>query len=166
MNSRRRISAPKLRGQHCIGSNERFDRGSKPASKPLPQCTANVADGSKARITAPQHCRLLRLNEQTFPGDRECMFMLGPRHASHSAPHRPVIPGLSGLGGLHRERRWSRRGAHIRGSAQPARAAVVLGDLDLRQHGITSGRAASLDEAKAQFLASWEKCRTNPPELA
>ncbi|MFZ2144813.1 MAG: hypothetical protein WAV78_49195, partial [Xanthobacteraceae bacterium] len=69
--------------------------------------------------------------------------------------------------GLHRERRWSRRGAHIRGSAQPARAAVVLGDLDLRQHGITaSGRAASLDEAKAQFLASWEKCRTNPPELA
>jgi hypothetical protein len=30
----------------------------------------------------------------------------------------------------------------------------------------TSGRAASLDEAKAQFLASWEKCRTNPPELA
>ncbi len=95
------------------------------------------------------------------------MFMLGPRHASHSAPHWPVIPGLSGLGGLHRERRWSRRGAHIRGSAQPARAAVVLGDLDLRQHGITaSGRAASLDEAKAQFLASWEKCRTNPPELA
>ena len=28
MNSRRRISAPKLRGQHCIGSNEYFDRGS------------------------------------------------------------------------------------------------------------------------------------------
>ena len=27
MNSRRRISAPKLRGQHCIGSNEYFDRG-------------------------------------------------------------------------------------------------------------------------------------------
>jgi hypothetical protein len=26
MNSRRRISAPKLRGQHCIGSNEYFDR--------------------------------------------------------------------------------------------------------------------------------------------
>jgi hypothetical protein len=28
MNSRRRISAPKLRRQHCIGSNEYFDRGS------------------------------------------------------------------------------------------------------------------------------------------
>ena len=26
MNSRRRISAPKVRGQHCIGSNEYFDR--------------------------------------------------------------------------------------------------------------------------------------------
>jgi hypothetical protein len=28
----------------------------KPGRKTLPQCTANVADGSKARITAPQHC--------------------------------------------------------------------------------------------------------------
>ena len=28
MNSRRRISAPNLRGQHCIGLNEYFDRGS------------------------------------------------------------------------------------------------------------------------------------------
>jgi hypothetical protein len=28
MNSRRCISAPKIRGQHCIGSNEYFDRGS------------------------------------------------------------------------------------------------------------------------------------------
>ena len=27
MNSRRRMSAPKLRRQHCIGSNEYFDRG-------------------------------------------------------------------------------------------------------------------------------------------
>ena len=27
MNSRRRISAPKLRSQHCIGSNEYLDRG-------------------------------------------------------------------------------------------------------------------------------------------
>jgi hypothetical protein len=26
MNSRRRISAPKVSGQHCIGSNEYFDR--------------------------------------------------------------------------------------------------------------------------------------------
>src|ERR1700736_2218535 len=26
MNLRRRISSPKLRGQHCIGSNEHFDR--------------------------------------------------------------------------------------------------------------------------------------------
>jgi hypothetical protein len=26
VNSRRRISAPKLRGQHCIGSEEYFDR--------------------------------------------------------------------------------------------------------------------------------------------
>jgi hypothetical protein len=28
MNSRRRMSAPKLRGQHCTDSNEYFDRGS------------------------------------------------------------------------------------------------------------------------------------------
>ena len=50
MNSRRRISAPKLRGQHCIGSNEYFDRGSNSASKPLPQCTANVAYGLQGDI--------------------------------------------------------------------------------------------------------------------
>jgi hypothetical protein len=31
---------------------------------------------------------------------------------------------------------------------------------------ITSGRAPTIEEAKAQFLASWQKCRTNPPELA
>jgi hypothetical protein len=30
---------------------------------------------------------------------------------------------------------------------------------------ITSGRAASIDEAKAQFLTNWQKCRTDstPP---
>jgi hypothetical protein len=26
---------------------------------------------------------------------------------------------------------------------------------------ITSGRAASIDEAKAQFLTNWQKCRTD-----
>ena len=54
MNSRRRISAPKLRGQHCIGSSEYIDRAQTTHQNPLPQCTANVADGSKARITAVQ----------------------------------------------------------------------------------------------------------------
>jgi hypothetical protein len=48
MNSRRRMLAPKLRRRHLSGSNEHFDRGLKPASKPLPQCTANVAVGSLA----------------------------------------------------------------------------------------------------------------------
>ena len=47
MNSRRRISPPKVRGQHCIGSDDYCDRGSNRASKPLPQCTRNVSDGSK-----------------------------------------------------------------------------------------------------------------------
>jgi hypothetical protein len=47
MNSRRRISAPKLRRQDCIGLNDYFDR-LKPALKLLPQCTATVAYGSKA----------------------------------------------------------------------------------------------------------------------
>ena len=39
--------------QHCIGSNEYFDRG-LPASKPLPQCTANVADGSLSARAIPR----------------------------------------------------------------------------------------------------------------
>jgi hypothetical protein len=51
MNSRRRISPPKLIGHHCIGSNEYFDR-LKPGSKPLPQCTANIADESFASKAA------------------------------------------------------------------------------------------------------------------
>jgi hypothetical protein len=54
MNSRRRISEPKLRRQHCIGSEEYFDRAQTGPSKPLPQCTANVADGSKPEVTALQ----------------------------------------------------------------------------------------------------------------
>jgi hypothetical protein len=41
MNSRRRMYPPKLRRQHPNGSSAYFDRGLKPASKPLPQCTAN-----------------------------------------------------------------------------------------------------------------------------
>jgi hypothetical protein len=40
---------------------------------------------------------------------------------------------------------------------------VVLGDLDfyvnLKLGIVTSGRAASMDEAKAQFLTNWQKCR-------
>jgi hypothetical protein len=42
------MPVPKLRRRHRIGLIEYFDRGLKPASKPLPQCTANVAVGSKA----------------------------------------------------------------------------------------------------------------------
>src|ERR1039458_9419535 len=41
--SRRFMPIPKTRTRHLSGSNQRFDRGLKPASKPLPQCTANVA---------------------------------------------------------------------------------------------------------------------------
>ena len=56
MNSRRRIFRSQAQEtQHCIGSNEYFDRiGAGSASKPLPQCTANVADGSKPEFTPPQ----------------------------------------------------------------------------------------------------------------
>src|ERR1019366_3623060 len=69
MNSRRCIPAPKLRRQHCIGSQEYFDRGLKPASKPLPQCTANVAVGSKADKPSQakiQICPLLSESGQDF----------------------------------------------------------------------------------------------------
>ena len=57
MNSRRRISSPKLRGQHCIGSDKYFDRGSN-RHQPMPQCTANVRFGSLADIcNANRHVR-------------------------------------------------------------------------------------------------------------
>src|ERR1022692_891816 len=46
--SRRFMPIPKTRTRHLSGSNQRFDRGLKPASKLLPQCTANVAVGSLA----------------------------------------------------------------------------------------------------------------------
>jgi hypothetical protein len=60
---------PKLRRQHYIGSNEYFDRGQKPASKPLPQCKANVAVGSKADKPSPakiHFCPLLSKSGQDF----------------------------------------------------------------------------------------------------
>ena len=34
-------------------------------------------------------------------------------------------------------------------------------DVDPKQGIITSGRAASLEEAKAQFLSNWQRCRAN-----
>jgi len=43
----RSAGAP-VKGQHCIGSNKYFDRAQIKHQKPLPQCTANVADGSIA----------------------------------------------------------------------------------------------------------------------
>src|SRR5450759_925086 len=67
MNSRRLMSDPKLRRRHLSGSNEYFDRGLKPASKPVPQCTANVAVGSFAtdptRASAEQ-CPLCSESDQ------------------------------------------------------------------------------------------------------
>jgi hypothetical protein len=42
------IRTQALRGQHCIGSNEHFGRAQ--TGQQLPQCTANVADGSIATI--------------------------------------------------------------------------------------------------------------------
>ena len=33
--------------------------------------------------------------------------------------------------------------------------------VDPKQGIITSGRAASLDEAKAQFLSNWQRCRAD-----
>src|ERR1035437_3846799 len=44
--SRRFMPIPKTRTRHLSASNQRFDRGLKPASKPMPQCTANVRSGS------------------------------------------------------------------------------------------------------------------------
>ena len=62
MTSRRRISAPKLRGQHCIGSNEYFDRAQL-GTKTMPQCTANVGDGpERSHVSFRQ---LLRTYQRT-----------------------------------------------------------------------------------------------------
>jgi hypothetical protein len=47
------MSDPKLGRRHRIGLIEHFDRGLNPASKPLPQRTANVAVGSKADNPSP-----------------------------------------------------------------------------------------------------------------
>ena len=51
-----------------------------------------------------------------------------------------------------------------------ARTAVVLGSITVyvnpRLGIITSGRAASLDEAKAEFLTNWQKCGTDSTSSA
>ena len=82
----------------------------------MPQYTTNVRDGSKARITAPQHCCPLPLNQQTS--------------------QRHTLPDLRWF--------WSI-------------TVYVHPKLGI----ITSGRAASLDEAKAQFLSNWQRCRAD-----
>jgi hypothetical protein len=38
--------------------------------------------------------------------------------------------------------------------------------VDPKQGIITSGRAASLDEAKAQFLSNWQRCRADSTPFA
>src|SRR5262245_20678548 len=47
-NSRRLMSAPWLRSQHRIGSNEYFDRGLKPASLLQQEVLADVRSGAPA----------------------------------------------------------------------------------------------------------------------
>jgi hypothetical protein len=61
------MSAPKHRRHHLIGSNEHFERGSKPAPKPLPHCTANGPNYSDLfRRSADNVDKILR---GTKPGD-------------------------------------------------------------------------------------------------
>src|SRR5207237_1921317 len=64
-NSRRFMSAPKHRRHHLIGSNEHFERGSISAPKPLPQYTADVAEGSTTAVPRMSAVSQLHLNEQT-----------------------------------------------------------------------------------------------------
>jgi hypothetical protein len=73
MNSRRCMSYPKLRRRHLSGSNEYFERGLKSISKPLPQCTANVADGSKADKPPPIEIDLCLLWSASSTGRRNTL---------------------------------------------------------------------------------------------
>ena len=94
MNSRRRISAPKLRGQHCIGSNEYFDRAQTGHQNHCRSAQPMSEMGQKPALPRRSIAVRFAPNKQTSPESRS-MFMLGLRHASHSTPHWPVIPGLS-----------------------------------------------------------------------
>jgi hypothetical protein len=60
MNSRRRISAPKLRDQHCIGSNEYFDRAQTTHQNHCAvhsQCRRWVMSPEPSNLTGPAHVR-------------------------------------------------------------------------------------------------------------
>jgi hypothetical protein len=65
--------------------------------------------------------------------------------------------GLQGVGaGVKTHGRVARRAWRVAG------AAVVLVDHGNPKLGITtSGRAASIEEARAQFLVNWQKCRAD-----
>ena len=93
-------------------------------------------------------------------------FMLRLQHASHPAPDRTFLPRLRGsdqpdyivcedgkaIGRMYEDRQtlpelrwfWS-----------------ITVYVDPKRGINTSGRAASLDEGKAQFLSNWQRCRAD-----
>ena len=89
------------------------------------------------------------------------MFMLGLQHASHPTPHRPSSPAYADkldyvvcedgkvIGRIYED--W-----HTLPDLRWFWSITVA--VDPKQGTITSGRAASLDEAKAQFLSNWQRC--------
>ena len=164
MNSRRRISAPRLGGQHCIGSNEYFDRaqtGHQKRCRSAQPCrrwvktriyrTATATAGSPQLADIPgSRCRV---------HDRDCNmpFTLRPTGLSSPAYRDWADYIVIEDGEGHR--------ANVRGPAYAAdlRWFLIPSRFTSIPSGAitTSGRAPSLDEAKAQFLTDWQNCRTD-----
>jgi hypothetical protein len=91
-------------------------------------------------------------------------FMLRLQHSSHPAPDRTFLPRLRGSTGLHvcEDGKAIGRMYEDRQTLPEQRwfwsITVYVGP----KQGInTSGRAASLDETKAQFLSNWQSCRAD-----
>ena len=72
MNSRRRISSPKLSSQHCIRPNEYFDRAETGASKPLRGAQPMSVQGQKPALPRRSIDVRFALNKQTLTERVQC----------------------------------------------------------------------------------------------
>ncbi len=120
--------------------------------------TAHDRNGSKARITAPQHCCLLHLDRRTSPAlmiASKCTLTLRPSGLSSPAfgdwLDYVVVDDGRDVGRIYGDR-------HTLPELRWFWSITVY--VNPKLGILTSGRAPSIEEAKAQLLASWQKCRS------
>src|SRR6476659_1541606 len=81
MNSRRRISTPKVSGQHCIGLNEDVDSAQTGHQKPLPRCTTNGRRPRRSQWALPnsENSKANRIETMKGPAESGQICSVGRR---------------------------------------------------------------------------------------